>query len=244
MWDSRAPRVPVAGRPAALRLGFALEPGMRVGLFGGSFNPAHPGHAHVAETALVRLGLDRVIWLVTPGNPLKQGQARAPLAARVRSAEAQARGPSMIVSDAEARIGSRFTLDTLRVLKARYPRVRFVWIMGADNLSSFHAWRGWADILETVPVAIVARPGALLKSRFAPTAVRFAHARVPSRAARTLAERTPPSWVYLNARLNFASSTALRARLQKTSWEMLCEEPGPGASSLIVGAGASRPSVT
>jgi nicotinate-nucleotide adenylyltransferase len=103
--------------------------------------------------------------------------------------------------------------------------VRLVWIMGADNLLSFHAWRGWADILETVPVAVIARPGALVKSRFAPTAVRFGHARIPSRAARTLPGMDPPAWVYLNARLNFVSSTALRARLQKTSWEVEARNP-------------------
>jgi nicotinate-nucleotide adenylyltransferase len=235
MWsDSRARRVPVAGRPGALRLGFDLKPGMRVGLFGGSFDPAHAGHAHVAETALVRLGLDRVVWLVTPGNPLKSDQGRASLPARMQSAERQARGPSMIVSDAEARMGSRYTLDTLRVLRARFPGVRFVWVMGADNLLSFHAWRGWADILETVPVAVIARPGVLLKSRFAPTAIRFTHARLPSRAAKALAGSDPPAWVYLNARLNFASSTALRARLQKVSWETIAEEPETGASPLML----------
>jgi nicotinate-nucleotide adenylyltransferase len=240
MWDSRARRLPVAGRPAALRLGLHLEPGMRVGLFGGSFNPAHAGHAHVAETALIRLGLDRVIWLVTPGNPLKEAQGRAPLAARIRSAERQACGPSMIVSDLESRIGSRYTLDTVRVLRARCPGVRFVWIMGADNLLSFHAWRGWADIIEALPVAVIARPGSLIRSRFAPTALRYAHARIPSRAARILPELSPPAWVYLNARLNFASSTALRERLQKTSWEKLGEEPVPGVSSLIRMAAPGR----
>ena len=231
MWKaSRAPRAPLAGRPGALRLGFTLQPGMRVGLFGGSFNPAHEGHAHVALTALQRLNLDRVIWLVTPGNPLKEGRGTAALPARLSSARRRARGPSMTVSDAEARMRAVYTFDTLRILKARFPSVRFVWIMGAGNLSTFHAWRGWADILETVPVAVVARPGDLMKSRFAPTVVRFAHARVPSRAARILADLEPPAWVYLNARLNSMSSTALRARLQKTSWEMLGEEPGAGAS--------------
>ena len=137
-----AKRIPAAGRPAVLRLGFSLKPGMRVGLFGGSFNPAHDGHAHVAETALQRLALDRAIWLVSPQNPLKSSAETAGLAARMASARAQARGPDMIVSDAESRIGSQYTIDTLRVLKARFPGVKFVWIMGADNLSSLHQWRG------------------------------------------------------------------------------------------------------
>ena len=184
---------------------------MRVGLFGGSFDPAHDGHAHVAETARQRLRLDRVIWLVSPQNPLKRGRQPAPLAARMASARRHARGPAMIVSDAESRIGSVYTLDTVRVLKARFPRVRFVWVMGADNLASFQRWRGWADILRSLPVAVVARPGALARSGFTPMARRFARARVPSRQASRLPYATPPAWCYLNARLNPASSTALRA---------------------------------
>ncbi len=185
---------------------------MRVGLFGGSFNPAHPGHAHVAETALTRLRLDKVIWLVTPQNPLKSACDAAPLAERMASAKAQAKGPSMIVSDAETRIGAQYTLDTLRVLKARFPRVRFVWIMGADNLASFHHWRGWVEIMRSTPVAVVARPDSLHKSRAGPTARRFASARLATREAPLLAGAKAPAWVYLRGPLNFASSTALRSK--------------------------------
>jgi nicotinate-nucleotide adenylyltransferase len=185
---------------------------MRVGLFGGSFNPAHPGHAHVAETAQKRLGLDRVIWLVTPQNPLKSARDAAPLAERLASARTQAKGPSMIVSDAETRIGSQYTLDTLRVLKARFPGVRFVWIMGADNLASFHRWRGWVEIMRNTPVAVVARPDSLHKSRAGPTARRFASARLATREAPLLARAKAPAWVYLRGPLNFASSTALRSK--------------------------------
>src|SRR5437868_8003499 len=124
MWSAGpARRAPEGGRPAALRLGFHLEPGMRVGLFGGSFNPAHEGHAHVAETARRRLRLDRVIWLVSPQNPLKSPDGTAGLEARLASARRQARGPGMIVSDAEARLGAQYTLDTIRALKARFPGV-------------------------------------------------------------------------------------------------------------------------
>jgi len=205
-------RTPVSGRPRALRLGFHLEPGMRVGLFGGSFNPAHPGHAHVAETALRRLRLDKVIWLVTPQNPLKSARDAAPLAARLASARAHAKGPSMIVSDAETRIGAQYTLDTLRVLKARFPAVRFVWIMGADNLAGFHHWRGWVEIMRSTPVAVVARPDSLHKSRAGPTARRFAPARLATREAPLLAAAKAPAWVYLRGPLNFASSTALRSK--------------------------------
>jgi len=185
---------------------------MRVGLFGGSFNPAHSGHAHVAETAMKRLRLDKVIWLVTPQNPLKSVHDAAPLAERLASARAQAKGPSMIVSDAETRIGAQYTLDTLRVLKARFPGVRFVWIMGADNLAGFHHWRGWVEIMRSTPVAVVARPDSLHKSRAGPTARRFAAARLATRAAPLLAGVKTPAWVYLRGPLNFASSTALRSK--------------------------------
>ena len=211
MWSARsAARRPSAGRPGALRLGFNLKPGMRVGLYGGSFNPAHEGHAKVARTALERLGLNRVIWLVSPQNPLKSRDATEVLGRRLHGASRQARGPSMIVSDAEARMGARYTIDSVRLLKARFPGVSFVWIMGADSLAAFHAWRGWTEILAEVPVAVVARPGFALKSRFSPAARRFGHARLPIGAARRLAGARPPAWIYLTAPLNPASSTAVR----------------------------------
>lgn len=208
-----ARRVPTGGRPGALRLGVLLQPGMRVGLFGGSFDPAHAGHAHVAETARVRLGLHRVLWLVSPQNPLKP-YAAAPLADRMASARRHAPGPAHIVTDLETRMGARFTLDTVRVLQARFPRVRFVWIMGGDNLATFHRWRGWTQIAAALPTAVVARPGGdagdLLAGRFSPAARRFANARLPASAGARLARMTPPAWVYLEAPLNPASSTALR----------------------------------
>jgi nicotinate-nucleotide adenylyltransferase len=185
---------------------------MRVGLLGGSFNPAHEGHAHVARTALARLGLDRVIWLVSPQNPLKSARGTAALAARVASARAMATGPAMIVSDLEARIGSRYTLDLIRILRARYPAVHFVWLMGADNLAGFHRWRGWDEIMRLVPVCVVARPGWALQGRLAPAARRFAWARRPASEARRLAFARPPAWIYLPAPLNFTSSTEIRAR--------------------------------
>lgn len=215
MWISGpARRAAAAGRPGGLRPGFFLQRGMRVGLFGGSFNPAHEGHAHVAETALARLRLDRVIWLVSPQNPLKAPSESASLAARMASARRHARNPRMIVSDVERRVGSRYTVDILRILKGRFPGVRFVWIMGGDNLNSLHGWRGWADILREMPVAVIARPGAELKSRSSPAARRFAFARLSSRAAPGLAGRAPPAWLYIRAPFNFVSSTALRARPQ------------------------------
>ena len=134
MWSAGPAPRPLGGfRSGALQVRLGLSAGMRIGLFGGSFDPAHEGHAHVAETALKRLGLDRVIWLVSPGNPLKP-RAPAELARRMASARAFAKGPRMVVSDAESRLGVRYTIDTIRALKARSPGVCFVWIMGADSL--------------------------------------------------------------------------------------------------------------
>ncbi|MBP8247850.1 MAG: nicotinate-nucleotide adenylyltransferase [Phenylobacterium sp.] len=214
MWFAGpARRVPEAGRPATLRLGFTLTPGMRVGLYGGSFNPVHAGHAHVAETARKRLKLDRVIWLVSPQNPLKSSKETATLAERMAGVRKVARGRAMIVSDAETAIGSTYTIDTLRVLKARFPGVKFVWIMGADSLASFHRWRGWTQIMGGAPVAVVSRPWISLKSRFSPAARRFGHARRPASQAPILAGTKPPRWVFLTGPLNFLSSTAMRARM-------------------------------
>jgi nicotinate-nucleotide adenylyltransferase len=188
---------------------------MRVGLFGGSFNPAHEGHAHVAETARRRLRLDRVIWLVSPQNPLKSAHETADLAERMAGARALAHGRDMIVSDTESRLGSAYTIDTVRTLKARFPGVKFVWIMGADSLASFHRWRGWTQIMREIPVAVVSRPWISLKSRFSPAARRFARFRRPSGQAACLPGTRPPAWVFLRGPLNFQSSTALRERLRR-----------------------------
>ncbi len=216
MWFAGPARlVPEAGRPKALRLGFDLKPGMRVGLYGGSFNPAHDGHAHVAETAMTRLGLDHVIWLVSPQNPLKSSKETAPLAERLAGARRLARGPGMIISDAESRMGSQYTIDTVRILRKRFPGVHFVWIMGADSLAGFHRWKGWTQLMRELPVAVISRPWAGLKSQTSPTARRFRAARRPAREARLLPGMDPPAWVYLPGPFNFASSTALRERLRK-----------------------------
>lgn len=199
-----------------MRPGFFLAPGMRVGLFGGSFNPAHSGHALVARTALTRLGLDQVLWLVSPQNPLKSADETADLALRLGQTETLVQGivagKAMKVSDFESRIGARYTIDTLRALKARFPGVHFVWIMGADSLASLHRWRGWLQIMALVPVAVIARPGALIKSRLAPAAKRFGYARLPARASSVLATQIAPAWTYLNVPLDFASSSAIRAK--------------------------------
>lgn len=181
---------------------------MRIGLFGGTFNPAHEGHAHVAETALKRLRLHKVWWLVTPHNPLKSRRGARPVESRMLSAAALARGPSMVVSDLETRFGLAFTAETLAALRARHPGVRFVWIMGADNLAGFTRWRRWREILETTPVAIVARPGAGARARLAKAMAINSQARTSPGA---LLRRTPPAIAFLDAPLVPASSTALRA---------------------------------
>lgn len=215
MWAAgQVRKLSAGGRPNALRPGFALSRGMKVGLYGGSFNPAHEGHAHVAETARKRLGLDRVIWLVAPQNPLKSSDQTQPLARRLEGVRAFARDRGMIVSDVEARLGTRYTLDTVLALKARFPGVRFVWIMGADSLAGFHRWRGWTQILRTLPVAVVSRPWISLKSRSSPAARRFAGARQPVQGGRRVPGLSPPAWIFLYGPLNFQSSTALRERLQ------------------------------
>ena len=206
-------------RNGALRDGLHLTPGMKVGLFGGSFNPAHDGHAHVAETAMRRLGLDRVVWLVSPQNPLKSSHDMAPLDERMQSAREVARmvGPKMIVSDVETRIGTQWTVDTLRTLVARHPGVKFVWLMGSDNLAGFHRWRGWTDIMRLMPMAVIARPGSLLDSRSAPAAVRFGRNRVPASEAGLLPSLEAPAWTYVVAPLNPRSSTAIRASRKRST---------------------------
>ena len=189
---------------------------MRVGLFGGSFNPAHSGHALVAKTALTRLRLDQVIWLVSPQNPLKRADETGDLAVRLAQTRAlvgrHIRGRAMPISDFESRIGARYTIDTLRALKARFPGVKFVWIMGADSLASLHRWRGWLEIMALVPVAVIARPGALIKSCLAPAARRFGFARLAAGASHTLADHLAPAWTYLNVPLDPASSSAIRSQ--------------------------------
>ena len=213
MWFAGlARRAPLAGRPQALRLGFDLKRGMKVGLYGGSFNPAHDGHAHVAETARRKLGLDRVIWLVSPQNPLKSRHETADLAQRIAGAKALAHGYAMVVAAVETQLGSNYTIDTIRGLKARFPGVKFVWIMGADSLASFHRWRGWTQIMHEVPVAVISRPWISLKSRFSPAALRFARFRRSPQSAIRLANSPTPAWTFLFGRFNFQSSTALRAR--------------------------------
>lgn len=187
--------------------------GLRVGLFGGSFNPAHCGHLHVAETALRRLQLDHVWWLVAAGNPLKE--EHGVFEARFASARRVAEGPAMRVTSLETELGVTYTADLLERLDRITPGASFVWIMGADNLSSFHRWGRWQDIASRLPIAVVARPGASPKAGLSRFARQYAHARVPESAASGLADMPPPAWTYLTAPFNPASSTALRAQAER-----------------------------
>jgi len=185
--------------------------GLRIGLLGGSFNPPHEAHVAVSRLAMRRLGLDRVWWLVTPGNPLKDTRALAPLAERMAAALQVAAHPRIDVTDLEAAIGTRFTAETIAWLTHRLPAVRFVWIMGADNLAQFHLWQNWRDIAAAVPIAVVDRFGASYAATASPAAQALASARIRERDARSLPDRKPPAWVYLHGLKSPLSSTAIRA---------------------------------
>lgn len=200
-------------RPSAFGgSGDALSPGMRVGLLGGSFNPAHEGHRHVSLIALNRLKLDRVWWLLSPQNPLKSASDMASLAQRRARAEAVARHPRIHVTDVECRLGTQYTADTLVALKRRFRGVRFVWLMGADNLAQLPRWDRWLTIMNTMPIAVLDRPGYARAALGSLAAQRFARSRVREERAPELAFRAPPAWIFLTHRLHPASATALRAR--------------------------------
>ncbi|MBC7905586.1 MAG: nicotinate-nucleotide adenylyltransferase [Rhodospirillaceae bacterium] len=186
---------------------------VRIGLLGGSFNPAHEGHRHIAELALKLLGLDQVWLLVSPQNPLKPVAGMAPLAERLASARSMTGGhPRLIATAMEQDLGTRYTADTLARLKLRFPKARFVWLMGADNLVQIARWSRWGRIFQAVPVAILARSPYSQMALAAKPARRLSRFRLPERAARGLADRQPPVWSYLHTRLHPASATAIRAR--------------------------------
>ena len=183
----------------------------RIGLLGGSFNPAHDGHRDISLAALAYLGLDEVWWMVSPQNPLKPVKGMATFAERMKGAESVADHPRIKVTDIEARLGTQFTADTLRKLVTRFPSCRFVWLMGADNLAQISSWRDWTRIFHLTPIAVFDRPTYTMKALTALAARRFQRARRRETALRTLAATPAPAWVFVHHRLNPISATAIRA---------------------------------
>lgn len=183
---------------------------MRIGLLGGSFNPPHAAHRAISLYALKRLKLDRVWWLISPGNPLKDVSALHDLGERTAAARAMARDPRIDVSCLEAVIGTRYTVDTITYLRRRCASVHFVWIMGADNLTQFHRWENWQRIATQVPIAVIDRPPQSFRALAAPAAQALARWRMPEAAAGRLATQRPPAWVFLTGMKSSLSSTGLR----------------------------------
>jgi len=188
--------------------------GQRIGLLGGSFDPAHTGHAHITREALRRFGLDAVWWLVTPGNPLK-AHGPAPLAQRMAQARQVMRHPRVKICDIERHLQARFTADTLRHMQRLYPGVHFLWLMGADNLAQLHRWQNWQDIVQRVPLGVLARPGQQISGQVSKAAQVYSHARLSGNAAKLLARRGAPGWCFVNVPMRDISSSDLRA---KTGW--------------------------
>ena len=198
---------------AGLSVAQAIPPysdGMRVGLLGGSFNPPHAAHRAISQFALKRLKLDRVWWLVTPGNPLKDSNALHDLAERMQAARDIAEDPRIDVTCLESVIGKRYTVDTVNFLRRRASQLRFVWIMGADNLAQFHRWQHWQRIAMQVPIAVIDRPPQSFRALTAPAAQALARYRIPENKASRLADQRPPAWVFLTGMKLNLSSTGLR----------------------------------
>lgn len=189
----------------------AARAGQVIGLLGGSFDPPHGGHVHITREALKRFGLDRVWWLVSPGNPLKKN-GPAPLPERMQAARAMMQHPFVTVTDLEAQLGTRFTAETLATLRQCYPGVRFVWLMGADNLAQFHRWQDWRWIMDHVPVGVMARPGDRISARLSKAARVYETARMPGRASHLLGRSNAPAWCFVNLPMSAQSSSAIRAR--------------------------------
>ena len=189
--------------------------GQVIDLLGGSFDPAHEGHAHITREALKRFGLDRVWWLVSPGNPLKQ-KGPADLGRRMARAREVMDHPRVEITDIEAQLGTRYTAQTLEALQKRYRGVQFVWLMGADNLAQFHLWQDWRGIMARVPVGVVARPGSRGAARHSVAAHCYDFAKLPARSSQLLAKRGTPCWCLINVPMSAASSTQIR---QSGGWD-------------------------
>ncbi|MEI9930887.1 MAG: nicotinate-nucleotide adenylyltransferase [Rhizomicrobium sp.] len=207
-WCWSGARLRHAGEPCRwLRPPGPVADGMRIGLLGGSFNPAHEGHLYVSDVALKRLRLDYVWWLVTPQNPLKASKGLAPLETRVCQARKIAHHPRIIVTDLERCTRTHYSVDTLKALQRRFPRVHFVWLIGSDNLAIFRRWKRWEEIVARIPIAVIQRPGTTLASLNAQIIQRFA----VRRGDETLVTEKPPAIAILDGKRNAQSSTAIRA---------------------------------
>ena len=204
-------------------------PGQAIGLLGGSFNPPHAAHRMISEVALRRLGLDKVWWVVSPGNPLKKRGDTAPLSERLVQCREVAKNPHIVVTDFEADLQTPYTASTLAFLRMRNPLVRYVWIMGADNLASFDRWQRWREIFTMVPIVVVDRPGWRLKALASKAAHAFAAARVPESKAAGLAHRPAPAWTFLTGPLSHVSSTALRNKGRRRLAPVAKKAHGPRA---------------
>ncbi len=190
---------------------WGVAPHARVGIMGGSFNPAHDGHLHIARLALERIGLDRVVWLISPQNPLKLGEDMAAFTDRFNAAVVTAQSdPAIIVSDMEAELGTRYTADTLQQLKAEAPDMYLVWIMGADNLIQIDKWEAWTAIFGTVPVAVFARPPYCDSVMACEAAETFAESQLDQSRGAELPVQPPPAWIYFDTPLNAESATRIR----------------------------------
>ncbi|PYG30445.1 nicotinate-nucleotide adenylyltransferase [Pelagimonas varians] len=190
--------------------GVLLTRGLRVGVLGGSFDPPHTGHLHLSLEAMKRFDLDRVLWLISPGNPLK-ASAPAPLPRRLEAAQKLVSHPRILISDFEARHQSRYTYETLKKLQHTWDGVNFIWLMGADNLSQFHRWENWRGIMRTVPVGVLARPGLRIDARTSVASRIFRSARLNGRNSRLLGRKAAPQWCFVNMPMTGISSSQIRA---------------------------------
>lgn len=190
---------------------------MRIGLFGGSFNPPHEGHRLVSRQVLKRLRLDAVWWLVSPGNPLKNNADLAPLEQRIRAARALVDLPKVQVTGFEAQHGFRYSFDTLSYLKHRLPGRKLVWIMGADNMANFHLWERWRKIAQMLPLAIYVRPGSSRRATISRAGLALSRYRLDETDAALLPDCEPPAWVYLNGIMSDLSSSAIRAKAENSA---------------------------
>jgi nicotinate-nucleotide adenylyltransferase len=188
--------------------------GMKIGLFGGSFNPPHQGHVHVSKTAIRKLGLDQLWWIVSPGNPLKNHDDLLPLAERLARCRRLTRHPDIRITAFEADFRLRYTADTVELLRQRRPQAQFVWVMGADNFSSFHRWDRWKIIANNVPLAVIDRPDSTTSPNSSSATHALARYRVDERDSRLLAHIKPPAWTFIHSRRSYLSSTQIRNRPQ------------------------------